>query len=249
MMNTNSDYLSPPLQQPAFDPAAFKRAARQALLGHTGTVSTAELLCSLVRVLLTQITAGLILRNPVGALLLACLVQFILLTLTGLLEIGLNAVAMDLVFAEDSVSLRSLFVPFRENTDTCIKVRAFFSILDVLFFLPANALVIWLPGSGFMDYYLPVFSALAGGYLLRYVVSFVYGIASYLVLDFQDLSALEVLRRTRALLRGRYGRLLRLYLSFIPQFILGALSFGIGFLWIGGYFRTARAFFYKELLV
>ena len=52
---------------------------------------------------------------------LACLVQFILLTLTGLLEIGLNAVAMDLVFAEDSVSLRSLFVPFRENTDTCIK--------------------------------------------------------------------------------------------------------------------------------
>ena len=93
-----------------------------------------------------------------------------------------------------------------------------------------------------------LFSALAGGYLLRYVVSFVYGIASYLVLDFQDLSALEVLRRTRALLRGRYGRLLRLYLSFIPQFILGALSFGIGFLWIGGYFRTARAFFYKELL-
>lgn len=247
-MNTSNNTLSPTIARRPFDPAVFKKEARQALLGHTGTISTAALLCSLIRVLLTQVTAGLVLHNPVWALLLACFVQFLLLTLTGLLEIGLNAIAMDLVFAEETVSLRSLFTPFRENTDTCIRVRAFFSLLDVLFFLPANALVLWLPGSGLMDYFLPVFAAMAVGYLLRYAASFVYGIASCLVLDFQDLGALEVLRKTRALLRGHYRDLLHLYLSFLPQFLEGVLSFGIGFLWVGGYFRTARAFFYKELL-
>ena len=43
-------------------------------------------------------------------------------------------------------------------------------------------------------------------------------------------------------------RLLKLYLSFIPLYFLGVLSFGIAGMWVISYSKAAVAAFYRDLM-
>lgn len=48
-------------------------------------------------------------------------------------------------------------------------------------------------------------------------------------------------------MRGQYGRILRLWIGFLPLCLLGLGSFGTAFLWIRPYFHVSMAVVYTEL--
>ena len=43
-------------------------------------------------------------------------------------------------------------------------------------------------------------------------------------------------------------RLLKLYLSFIPLYFLGVLSFGVAGMWVISYSKAAVAAFYRDIM-
>ena len=51
-----------------------------------------------------------------------------------------------------------------------------------------------------------------------------------------------------AIMRGNKGRLFYLELSFVPLYLLGTLSLGLGFLWIIPYVGMTEAEFYLDTL-
>ena len=50
------------------------------------------------------------------------------------------------------------------------------------------------------------------------------------------------------MIKGHKLRLCKLYLSFIPLYFLGVLSFGIAGMWVISYSRAAVAAFYRDMI-
>ena len=89
---------------------------------------------------------------------------------------------------------------------------------------------------------------LLGGLIGTIAIRIRYAMCSYLFLDFSGFTAEELIRGGTKLIRGHLGRLFRLYLSFIPLYILSVLSFGVASLWVSSYTHAAEAAFYKDLM-
>ena len=82
------------------------------------------------------------------------------------------------------------------------------------------------------------------------IKAYAYSMAFYIFQDSDGKKTWrECLDESNTLTNGYKGKLFLLDLSFIGWFILGALCFGIGLLWVGIYHAEARAHFYEELKV
>ncbi|EOI00014.1 hypothetical protein UAW_00330 [Enterococcus haemoperoxidus ATCC BAA-382] len=85
------------------------------------------------------------------------------------------------------------------------------------------------------------------GFLMILVGIFVSGVFQFAVwvkLDDPELSVGDALKYALFLMKGRFGQYLLLQISFIGWFIIGALVFGIGLLWVIPYHDVAVASFY-----
>lgn len=79
------------------------------------------------------------------------------------------------------------------------------------------------------------------------VKGYSYAMAFYVSLDHPEMSANDCITESRRMMDGQKMRLFLLDLSFIGWYIVGALCFGIGTLWVDAYRQMARANFYEEL--
>lgn len=81
------------------------------------------------------------------------------------------------------------------------------------------------------------------------IKTYSYAQAGYLLNDEydSDMSLFDYITKSRELMDGHKMDLFILELSFIGWHLLGALSFGIGYLWIRPYIETTRAVFYDEI--
>jgi uncharacterized membrane protein len=78
------------------------------------------------------------------------------------------------------------------------------------------------------------------------VKSFAYSMAQFFLAENHALTAREALKSSKEIMNGKKGKLFYLYLTFIGWFLLGSLSFGIGYLWIVPYFYATTAAFYED---
>lgn len=76
------------------------------------------------------------------------------------------------------------------------------------------------------------------------IAGYRYAMAPYIMANNPEVGVLEALGRSKALMAGHKGRLFCLDVSFIGWYIVGALTLGIGFLWIGPYVGASRAAFF-----
>lgn len=74
-----------------------------------------------------------------------------------------------------------------------------------------------------------------------------YSQAYYILQDNPDIGALEAIRSSKELMKGRKWKLFVLHLSFIGWALLCLLTLGIGFLWLTPYFMVTEAHFYDEI--
>ncbi len=70
----------------------------------------------------------------------------------------------------------------------------------------------------------------------------------YILADNPDLSPSQVLDESNRLMNGFKWKLFKLELSFIGWFLLGALLFGFGTIFVLPYFEATMAEFYQEVL-
>lgn len=77
------------------------------------------------------------------------------------------------------------------------------------------------------------------------VALFAYSMSFYILADNPGIGALEAIRRSKQMMKGRKGELFCLCLRFLGWFLV-CCFFVIGFLWLIPYMYTACAHFYEE---
>lgn len=79
------------------------------------------------------------------------------------------------------------------------------------------------------------------------MASYSYVMVHYVMAENPTLTAREALRESKEIMRGNRWRFFCMIFSFIGWDILGALTLGIGYLWINPYREAAIAAFYRDI--
>ena len=234
---------------------AIKSLSRASLSGHYSTV----ILTYIVYLGLVNAAAYLIetAGSPYISGSMIILISLILYLLEGVADAGLAGFFLKLARREE-VSVFNLFDAVRLHPDRMIITRILLLGIRVLLALPgAIMLTLALPtlrrsavtgSSGYGTAALAVmviFAILWAVVILA--VHLNYMLIGYLFCENPDLSGFSLLASSRHMMRGNRLRWLRLMLSFAGMILLGLLSFGIGFLWIGPYIHESFAHFYLDV--
>ncbi len=79
------------------------------------------------------------------------------------------------------------------------------------------------------------------------IVIYSYAMAFIILADTPTTSALNCIRMSKRMMSGRKWKFFMLQLRFLGWSLLALLTCGIGFLWVGAYSMTAKAFFYLDV--
>lgn len=80
-----------------------------------------------------------------------------------------------------------------------------------------------------------------------YVVALAYALVPFLLRDEPELSAREILTKSRVMMKGHKGELFILMLSFIGWGVLALFTFGIGYMWLAPYMCMTFTKYYEQL--
>lgn len=155
--------------------------------------------------------------------------------------------------------------PYAERGTKVVRVQLVLSAVSVVCALPYNYVGKLLTGS-MMDSILtparqpadglpfdPVLFLLyaillVAGCFVKIFVQLLFSQVYYLMLDFPEYTAPELLRLAPRLIKGHKARLFYIMISFVPLTLLCLLSCGIGYLWIYPYMQMTYANFYLDLI-
>ena len=90
--------------------------------------------------------------------------------------------------------------------------------------------------------------ALAIGLIVNVYVSLVYSQAFFILHDFPDRSAKDILATSRHLMKGNKFRLFYLNVTFLPLYLLGCVTLFIPLLWVSVYRYATTCAFYQDLI-
>ena len=81
------------------------------------------------------------------------------------------------------------------------------------------------------------------------IKAYSYRLVPYIIKDHPELSAMEVIRKSKELMKGNKWKAFLLDLTFIGWFLLGAITLGlVNVFWTNPYSESANAVFYKDLI-
>ena len=79
------------------------------------------------------------------------------------------------------------------------------------------------------------------------IAAFSYSLVLYILLDEPNLDAMDVIKKSKELMKGNKWKLFCLEISFIGWTILGIFTLGILYLWLAPYMSTSLAVFYDDI--
>ena len=146
------------------------------------------------------------------------------LLLGGAAEMGLAAVCLLLVRQpQRKMEVNTVFYAFKD--DNYVRSLVIYLLSRLYVFL--WSLLFWIPGI---------------------VKGYAYSMAYYVSLDRPEMSGSDCITTSEQLMEGHKWQLFCLELSFIGWFIVSLLTFGIGFLFVGPYYRLAKTNFYESII-
>lgn len=227
--------------------SGLRADARLSLLGRHDICVQAMLITVLSTALLRVLTILPDFSSAALQIALTLFIRFLLLTFLFLLNIGLSSIYLKCEFNQKP-KVSDLFCCFTGGSDSAVIVSGFFALVLTLCLAPAAIAPALL--SAKTPHLIWITAGLyAAGALLSLIILLPRSMAPFLLLDFSSaLSAREILKKSRSLVRGSTLRLLGLHLSFLPLHLLGLLSLGVAELWIAGYLGVTLAAFYRDLL-
>lgn len=227
--------------------SALKARARKLMVGKYGSLALITVLVSAANLISSSLLGNLFysgsgIFNSILQLATTAVVNvFYTLLLAGQTGIYLK------VCSDEFYSLRDLLRAFRDRPDqVAIYSVIAFALQTVMLNVP-----LWLleyaifTGSTVMVLLMTVI-----GLVLIVVIGILMlslSLVLYLYIDHPYMSAMELIRESRRLMKGNRLRLFLLELSFLGLDLLGLLSFGVGILFIEPYRQITKALFYRRL--
>lgn len=234
----------------------LKRLSRESLIGRYGVMAGATALTialnSISVFLPLWIFPGYSLFSQIGSF----AVSFLLTLLISLFNAGMARLALDITYGQKP-SLRTMLYPFFHHPDRFLFMYLILAAIQMVLQIPVYLI------NGIYSSRISSASALALDESVTYlsvvllcssVTTLVYTVlvlrfsmASYLLLDYDDIGGLQALKESSRMMKGHKGRFFYLSLSFFGVLFLGVLTCGIGLLWTIPYMETTVAWFYRDL--
>lgn len=242
--------------------ASLKTLAKGQLLGKYGTVTGAMILMQLCTLPLSMAVSFLIGTDTVVGVLMYSIAYFLILLFMGLFLAGQTFIYLKAACGQKP-EINDLFHCFKGDTSRVLQLQAVLSGVSILCSLPAmivgvftNQSLTLLGTDAVSAGMLPVNPTLFLIYVIFYLagtiisiyVSLMLSQVFYLMLDFPEYTASQLLKMSIRLMKGSKGRLFYIQLSFLPLILLSFLSCGIALLWIYPYMQATYANFYLDLI-
>lgn len=228
--------------------AELKAMAKEQLFGNYGTVIGAFLLVTLISLFLTAIPEFVIGIDTIPGMIIYYLVNFIIGLFAGIFVSGESFMYLKLT-CKQKISVSDVFYGFKVYPDKAIAIQFVISIISSICLVPTmifNALFMNEPTNGVYMLLMTIFMIV--GMLVSTVISLMFSQAFFLLQDFPQYSAKELLKMSCQIMKGHKGRLFYIQLSFVPLFLLGIFSCCIAFLWIIPYMNAVMSNFYMDLM-
>lgn len=227
--------------------AELKALAKEQLFGKYGAAVGATVIWALFS-LLTMTLPGLFIPSvSIAGSIINYLISFILSLFLGIFSSGLAYLSLKITCGQ-AVSAGDIFYGFRANPDKALLIMLVLQLTNYVTSLPSAILDRVAAQTGSAALVLASTVCNITGFIIYMIVSLIFSQAFFLLHDFPEYSAKELLRMSRNMMIGHKGRLFYIQISFVPLFLLGILSFGIAFLWLAPYVRSTAANFYMDLV-
>ena len=232
--------------------AELKASAREHLLGHYGTVIGAFLIVAAITSAVTLAVSLIVDINTIPGTVIYYAIMFLVSVLTGLFSSGSAYLYLKLICGRP-VSVGDLFYGFQLCPDKAIIIQAWITLITYLSRLPQiilNCLILAniTNTDKILRYMLPYALSMILSGVVSVMLSLFYAQTYFLLHDFPQYTAKELLQKSRRLMVHRKGRLFYLYVSFLPLMLLGLLSCGLAMLWIIPYMAATEAEFFLDLI-
>ena len=224
----------------------LKALAREALLGQYGSLIGAMFLLGMFSVILESVPVT-ITRNSedTTSLIIQFVVTLIISVLVYLLQIGMTVIVLHMT-RRQTYGLSDLFYTFRAHPDRFIIVSVIQIGISMILQIPAYIFLFLYPGDTIKRILLYLLLLLAGS-IVSFIVLLGFTLANLLLIDNENLGAIDAIRQSWAMMHGNKGRFFYLQISFFGLALLCILTLGIGMLWLYPYMMTTEAFFYLDL--
>ena len=226
--------------------AQLKQAARGIMIGKYRNAISILLASNLIISTLSLFTTSA--SNSTLGIIIGLIINFLITLFGTILTVGQCSFYLN-VACNQTYQFSDLFTGFKIHPDKTIITQLIIQLLTALPLLPAIGVILY----SFQAYNIIVVFLVGCilfilGVGISWWISLRYSQVYYLLLDFPDYSAKELLRMSRELMKGNVGRLLYIQVSFIPLTLAGLLSFGVGLLLVQPYQNMTYTLFYLDLM-
>lgn len=145
-------------------------------------------------------------------------------------------------------SVSDLFYAFRGNFKKSLTLSAAVLAPQIILLMPCNILQLVYQNNGDINFLIAACVCYLAGVCIYIPIEIMLSMSFFIMLDFPQYSAKEILGMSIKVTNGHRGRLFYIELSFIPVFLLAFFSFGIGMLWVIPYTTMTYTRFYLDLM-
>lgn len=196
----------------------------------------------------SSFSGGFSLSGLLPSFFLSSAASFLLTTLLGIFNLGTALFFLNMACGQPC-SIRDLFYGFRqENAAKAATISAVQTLVELAGILSFRFFLNCYYLTGSMDWLFASAVALVVGSCIVVPLSLSLELSFYLMLDFPDKSAKELMTSSMRIMKGHRKRLFFLKLSFLPLMLLGVCSFYIGFLWIIPYMQMTYVHFFLDTM-
>ena len=226
--------------------AQLKQIARGIMIGKYRNAISVLLASNLIISTLSLFTTTA--SSSYWGQILGLIISFILVLFGTILNVGQCSFYLNIA-CDGPYHFSNLFNGFKVHPDKIIITQIIIRILSTIPLVPAVIfLVVFIYSSEItLLFFIGCLLLILGG-TLSWWLYLCYSQVYYLLLDFPDYSAKELLKMSRRLMKGHCGRLLYIQVSFLPLMLAGLLSFGLGFLLIQPYQNMVYTLFYLDII-
>lgn len=232
--------------------AELKRMARETLNKHYGVPMGAFVVAELIQ-------AGLLLPfswnvdlNAAGLtrdMVIYYIASIAISLIAVVLSVGIMKIAL-LMVRKQEYKFSDLFYGFSHHPDKYILATLLLLAIAILWMVPMIVVIVaaeLLVENVIVGAIIETIISIATVVLIMIVI-FRYMLVNFLLLDYPELKVKAAFKQSARLMKGNKWRYFYIMLSFIGWTILGALSLGIGMLWIGPYIVQTQTNFYMDVM-
>ncbi len=177
----------------------------------------------------------------------AIVLSLLMSSVLGLFNVGIALFFLNMVCGQP-YAVRDLFYGFHHDVAKALTLSGVLACLNAVCLSPYEYLLDFFLLSRQETWLYAAAAALIIGLCVYIPLSLNFSLVYYLMLDFPEKNAGEILRLSRRIMKGQKKRLFCLQLSFLPLILLSVCSFYIGYLWLNPYMYMTEACFFLDVM-